>query len=109
LQHPNTITGGIFRCTEGEKEELSQVLLRFLRMIGFTGDQDPQACKAGLFFSQLKLKDRDSVEMYAASGIQWAFGSPGLAKWKEAGEATFCAGVFIGASKTDVTKSLLLE
>jgi hypothetical protein len=108
-QRPGTITGGTFRRKDGEDEELSQVMLRFLRMIGFKGDREPQVCETGLFFSQFILNGRDSIEMYAASGIRWMFGSPGLARWKEGGEIMYCAGVFTGTVKIEVAESLLIE
>jgi hypothetical protein len=108
-EQPGTITGGVFRRKEGEDEKLSQVVLKFLRMIGFKGDREPQVCQTGLFFSQFILNGCDSIEIYAASGIQWVFGSPGLARWKEGGEFMYCAGVFTGAVKVEVAKSLLIE
>jgi hypothetical protein len=109
LQQPDKIIGGIFRRKEGEDEELSQVVLRFLRTIGFKGDGEPQICKTGLFFSQLSLNGRDSVETYAASGIRWVFGSPGLARWKEGEGIMYCAGIFTGAVNTEFADSLLME
>jgi hypothetical protein len=100
---------GIFRVNEGEEEELSVVMLKFLRKIGFNGEQEPRVCKTGLFFSQLILTGRNSAEMFAASGIRWSFGSPGLARWKENGEIMYCAGVFTGVVKAGVAESLLIE
>jgi hypothetical protein len=109
LQQPDTIIGGMFRRNEGEDGELSQVMLRFLNKIGFKGYGEPQVCNTGLFFSQFTLDSRDSVEMYAASGIQWMFGSPGLARWKEGEEFMYCAGIFTGAVKREVADSLLID
>jgi hypothetical protein len=108
-EQPDTITGGVFRRRECEDKGLSQAVLKFLRMIGFKGDGDPQVCKTGLFFSQFILNGRDSVEVYAAAGIRWMFGSPGLARWKEGGEIMYCAGVFAGTVKIEVAESLLIE
>jgi hypothetical protein len=108
-REPGTITGGVFHHKDGGEEDLSQAVLRFLRMIGFKGDREPQVCQTGLFFSQLSLNRRDSVEMYAATGIRWMFGSPRLARWKEGGEFMYCAGVFTGAVKIEVSESLLIE
>jgi hypothetical protein len=109
LLQPNKTTGGIFRREECQDEELCKVVLKFLRTIGFKGDPEPQVCKTGLFFSQSSLKGRDAVEIYAASGIRWMFGNPGLARWKDGGETMYCAGVFTGAVKTELAKSLLME
>jgi hypothetical protein len=108
-EQPDTIIGGVFRRRECEDKGLSQAVLKFLRMIGFKGDGEPQVCKTGLFFSQFSLNGRDSVEVYAASGIRWMFGSPGLARWKEGGEIMYCAGVFTGTVKIEVAESLLIE
>jgi hypothetical protein len=52
LQQPDRTIGGIFRHEECEDKQLSQVVLNFLHKIGFKGDQEPQVCKTGLFFSQ---------------------------------------------------------
>jgi hypothetical protein len=109
LQRPDTISGGIFRRSDGGEQGLSQVVLSFLRKIGFTGDPEPQVCRIGLFFSQFSLSTCDSVEIYAASGIRWVFGSPGLVKWKEGGEFLYCAGVFAGSLMTEGAESLLME
>jgi hypothetical protein len=109
LQQPDRTIGGIFRHEECEDKQLSQVVLNFLHKIGFKGDQEPQVCKTGLFFSQCSLNGRDAVEIYAASGIRWMFGNPGLARWKEGEENMYCAGVFTGVVKTELAKSLLME
>ena len=101
--------GGIFVRNEGKKEELRILMLKFLNNIGFKGDPEPYVCTTGLFFSQLELNGRDSVEIYAASGIRWTFGSPGLARWKENGVFMYCAGAFTGIVKTELSESLLLE
>ncbi|TVY87755.1 hypothetical protein LAWI1_G007275 [Lachnellula willkommii] len=108
LEQPGVVTHGIFRRKEGEEEELSRVMLRFLRKIGFKGYGEPLVCKQGLFFSQLGLESCESVEIYAASSLRWRFGSPGLATWKENGESRYCAGVFVGVSTTEVPQSILL-
>jgi len=109
LKEPDKITGWVFRRQDCENEELSQVVLKYLQMIGFKGEREPQVCESGLFFSQSILSGRDSVEMYATAGIQWVWGSPGLARWKEGGEIMYCAGVFMGVVKTEAAESLLVE
>jgi hypothetical protein len=109
LQQPDMTRGGIFRHEEGVEEELDRAVLRFLHMIGFKGDGEPQVCKTGLFFSQCIPNGCDSVEMYAASGIWWMFGSPGLARWKEGGETRYCAGVFTGVKEPEAAELLLME
>lgn len=109
FSQPDIIQGGMFHRNHGEDEVLSQVLMRFLRIIGFKGVKEPQVCKTGLFFSQSKLEHLDSIDLYAASGIRWVFGTPGLARWKKDGEIMYCAGVFTGAVEAELAKSLLLE
>lgn len=107
LRDPEKLLGGMFR-RRGD-EDLKVTMLRFLRMTGFTGSEAPQACKTGYFFSQLRLEGRESVELFAANNLRWAFGSPGLARWKVNGQLMYCAGVFTGTSRKELAKDILLE
>lgn len=84
------------------------MILRFLEKAGFKGCEEPQVCSNGMFFCQDTLDARDGVELYAASSIRWAFGSPGLARWREDGEWVYCAGISAGVVRTEDAESLLV-
>lgn len=95
--HPTEFPSvGFFGRKEKGKLDLIPTLFKAFAMIGFTGSSKAQVCENGLFFPILSLEGRQDVEMFAAGSLQWTFGAPGLARWKEEGVAMYSAGVFVG-------------
>ncbi|KAF4620142.1 hypothetical protein G7Y89_g14678 [Cudoniella acicularis] len=94
---PRSDGGGIYRGENRPEGTLVEVMLHFLKSIGYEGHHEPQVCERGLFYSQINLSGLKSVELYAASRLAWVFGKPGLARWMEEGSIKYCAGIFVGA------------
>ena len=107
-KNPHHVHIGIFKPEVRKNLHWTDVLLKFLLKIGFTGCQEPQICETGLFYSQLDIRNRADVEIFAASSIVWKFGNPGLARWKEDGVLKYCAGVYAGLLKQEVESVLML-
>jgi hypothetical protein len=64
--------------------------------LGFSGSDEPHLCESGLFFSQKPLSGKEDVKLFTAASIGWAFGAPGLARWKDGNMIKYSAGVFAG-------------
>ncbi|KAK0120735.1 hypothetical protein ONS96_010936 [Cadophora gregata f. sp. sojae] len=95
---------------EDKKEEGNSALVRFLKQVGFDGCCEPLVCETGLFFAQNDLGNLEDIEIFAATNIGYYFGAPGLARWKEGPgrDARYCAGVFVGLVKKELSQSLLM-
>lgn len=93
---------------EGERGDWLEDLVNFFLQIGYTGFLEPKICETGLFFSQKDLTGREDVELFASASLSYAFGSPGLATWREEGVMRTCAGVFVGLVRGESAQSLLM-
>jgi hypothetical protein len=107
-EQPQIRRTNFFRREDYEDTKVDEVMLKAIQRLGFTGCPEAQVCNTGLFFSQMALRGLHSVELFAAWSVQWVFGSPGLARWLEAGEMRYCAGVFAGISKFELAEPLLM-
>jgi len=108
--HPEVIASvGFFGPKEKGKSDLTAAMFKAFGMVGFKGSPKCQVCEYGLFFPVIDLEGREKVELFATGSIRWAFGAPGLARWKEGDVVKYTAGVFAGVFDEMRGEPLLIE
>jgi len=107
-ENPTHIQIGIFSPSVREALDWKEALLNFLVVIGYTGCYKPLVCESGLFYSQMDIRDRQDIELFAAASIMWKFGNPGLARWNDNGVVRYSAGAYAGVLKLKEAESVLM-
>ncbi|KAH6676407.1 hypothetical protein B0J14DRAFT_560707 [Halenospora varia] len=100
---------GVYHTHKWQGKTLIEVMVIFMKSIGYTGYDEPQVCETGIFFPQVRLDNPKSIELYASASIEWRFGRPGLIRRKEGDNTKYCAGVFVGRINSALAASLLLD
>ncbi len=78
-------------------QELARAVFERLTKMGFNGSGDPIEMEAGYFIPQASLTGANGTCVVVATGVQWAFGAPGLVRDDGDGARRFRGvGVFVG-------------
>lgn len=90
--------------TDSSGGKITDVLLRRLRQVGFSGCGEHVELEAGYFFPQATLARVDETVVVVPMGVQWTFGAPGLLLGRTGIDDIhrFCGtGVFVGRVPKD--------